>query len=143
MIRRFTGFRRALSELVEAGTVQHTAYQRNPDDAPQYEGVIWSDGSCTLRWRTAGASTSVFPSFEGMIKIHGHPEYGTEIVFHDGEPPAVWIETLRAYGMKLAEESEGRLVFCDVREKRDPSASVAIYVEYADHTGVFRVLYGC
>lgn len=41
-IERFTAYRRNISER---GT--HTEYQRNPDDAPQFEGVIWSDGSVT------------------------------------------------------------------------------------------------
>lgn len=131
-MQRFTVYRPNLSALVAAGHVQLTTDQRNADDQPQYEGVIWSDGSCTLRWRTAVASTSVFPSFADMIKIHGHPEYGTRIVFHDGLPPAAWMETLRAYGQRLEDESKGELRLVEV-EDRD--GGVAMFMARADDTG--------
>ena len=84
-IKRFTAFRKNLSER---GT--HTSEQANPDSMPQYEGVIWSDGTVTLRWLTAAASTSVWKNLQEMLLIHGHPEYGTEIIWHDGEEPEEW-----------------------------------------------------
>lgn len=85
MIQRFTAYRRNLSERGS-----HNHFQANPDSEPQFEGVIWTDGTVTLRWLTACKSTSVWNSFQDMIDIHGHPEYGTEIVFHDGEVPQEW-----------------------------------------------------
>lgn len=85
MITRFTAYRRNLSER---GT--HTGAQANPDDEPQYEGVVFSDGSCVLKWLTASKSTSIFSSLAEMLQIHGHPEYGTDIVWHDGNVPAEW-----------------------------------------------------
>lgn len=54
----------------------HTADQKAAPDEVQFEGVVFSDGTCVLRWRTT-PSTSVWASFEDMAKIHGHPEYGT------------------------------------------------------------------
>ena len=88
-IQRFTAFRRNISLR---GT--HTEAQRNPDDEPQFEGVIWSDGTVALRWLTACRSTSVWSSLQEMLAIHGHPEYGTVIVFHDGPVPEPWVTAL-------------------------------------------------
>lgn len=135
-MQRFTAYRPNLSALVEAGHVQHTAHQRNPDDQPQYEGIIWSDGTCTLRWRTAVASTSMFPSFEEMLKIHGHPEYGTRFKFHDGEPPEEWLDTLRAYGRRLQDESGGELRFVEVEGKLGCTAMFM-----ANGTGLAQTLF--
>lgn len=36
------------------------------------EGVLWSDGSAALRWRTTTASTAVYASMRDVEKIHGH-----------------------------------------------------------------------
>jgi hypothetical protein len=135
-MQRFTAYRPNLSALVESGHVQHTANQRNADDQPQYEGIIWSDGTCTLRWRTAVASTSMFPSFADMIKIHGHPEYGTRFVFHDGEPPAEWLDALRAYGCKLRDESNGVLRFVEVEGRLGTTAMFM-----ANGTGLVQTLF--
>lgn len=94
-IRRFTAYRRNISER---GT--HTEAQRNPDDQPQFEGVVFTDGTCVLRWRTAMRSTSVFVSLQEMLQIHGHPEYGTELVFHDHDTtPPEWQAMLDAAGL--------------------------------------------
>ena len=100
MIQRFTAFRRNLSKLVDDGKTSHTLLQRNPDSEPQYEGVIWSDGTVTLRWRTAAKSTSMFNSLRDMLNIHGHPEYGTEIVWHDQPMPVEWEQQLMGYAEK-------------------------------------------
>lgn len=86
-MNRFTAYRR---NLAERGT--HNEYQMNHSDEPQFEGVVWSDGTVTLRWLTACKSHSVWASLEDMLRIHGHPEYGTEIVWHDGPPPKLYIE---------------------------------------------------
>jgi len=96
-VKRFTAYRRAISQRDT-----HTAYQKNPDDVPQFEGVIWTDGTVTLRWLTACRSTSVWANLEDMLNIHGHPEYGTEIVWHDQqESPAEWVAQCAAAGDKL------------------------------------------
>lgn len=36
------------------------------------EGVLFSDGTCALRWRTETASTGVYASTEDVEAIHGH-----------------------------------------------------------------------
>lgn len=78
-IRTFTMYRRNVSDAT------HNALQKNAPDQPQFEGVIWSDGTCTIRWLTAKRSTAVWSSFDDMMAIHGHPEYGSEIEWHDAD----------------------------------------------------------
>lgn len=84
-IRRFTAYRPLVAEKGN-----HNLLQMNAPDEVQYEGVVFSDGSCALRWRTAVNSTSLWASFEDAMEIHGHPEYGTRIVFHDEPIPLPW-----------------------------------------------------
>jgi hypothetical protein len=84
-VQRFTAYRRNLNER---GT--HNSMQANPNDEPQFEGVIWTDGTVTLRWLTACRSTSVWNNLTDMLNIHGHPEYGTVIEWHDSPAPADW-----------------------------------------------------
>lgn len=93
-IQRFTAYRRNLSTR---GT--HSEVTRNPDDQPQFEGVIWTDGTVTLRWLTECSSTSVWASIEDMLDVHGHPEYGTDILWHDGPAPGYWCAILINYEM--------------------------------------------
>ena len=59
----------------------HNAFQANPVDEPQFEGVVFTDGTCAIRWLTEKGSTAVWASFEDMMVIHGHPEYGSELVW--------------------------------------------------------------
>lgn len=75
-MRTFTVYRPEVPEDT------HTPDQRNAPDAPQFEGVVFSDGTCVLRWLTACRSTSVFATLDKMLQIHGHPEYGTIIKWH-------------------------------------------------------------
>lgn len=57
---------------------------------PDYEGVIFSDGTVVIRWLTQYRSHSVWSCWTDFYKVHGHPEYGTIIVFADGgEMPEV------------------------------------------------------
>ena len=65
--------------------VTHTADQKNAPDMPQYEGVIFSDGSVAVRWLTACKSTSIWSCWEDLEKVHGHPEYGTIVVWREVE----------------------------------------------------------
>jgi hypothetical protein len=50
----------------------------------QFEGVVFSDGTVCLRWMTEHRSHSVWSSMDEMLAVHGHLEYGTEIVWMDG-----------------------------------------------------------
>lgn len=88
-IKRFTAIRH---NLAERGT--HNEEQRNADGESQFEGVIWSDGTVTLRWLTPLASTSVWPDLQTALGVHGHPEYGTEIIWHDCTAPQEWLDRL-------------------------------------------------
>ena len=61
----------------------HDANQKNAPDEPQFEGVEFSDGRVAVRWLTAKRSVSVWDSIGDMLAIHGHPEYGSVLVWHD------------------------------------------------------------
>lgn len=75
---RFTAYRRDMDSRET-----HNDQQKNPESEPQYEGVVFTDGTCVLRWLTPLRSHSVWNSFQEAMGVHGHPEYGTEIEFHD------------------------------------------------------------
>lgn len=83
-MNRFTAYRSRINEYA------HTQYQKNDPEEPQYEGIVFSDGTCVIRWLTAVGSTSVFDSLDSCMKIHGHPEYGTRIDWHDESLPLPW-----------------------------------------------------
>ena len=86
-MKRFTAYRPLISQR---GT--HNQFQRNADHEPQYEGVIFTDGSVAIRWLTSCHSTSLFADLTDMIRIHGHPEYGTIFKWHDCEEPKEWTD---------------------------------------------------
>jgi hypothetical protein len=79
-MRRFTMYRR---DIARHGV--HDSSQMNPEDEPQFEGVEFSDGRVAIRWLTAKRSVAVWDSMDDMLAIHGHPEYGSELVWHDHE----------------------------------------------------------
>lgn len=54
-----------------------------PPEEPQFEGVVFSDGSVCLHWLTLSGSHAIWPSLDDVMKIHGHPEYGTRIDWLD------------------------------------------------------------
>ena len=62
-------------------TDTHDENQRNAPDEPQFQGVVFDSGTCVIHWLTKVNSTSVFDSFDDMMKIHGHPEYDTKITW--------------------------------------------------------------
>ena len=93
-MKRFRAYRRNIGQRET-----QNEFQKNPDDQPQFEGVIWTDGTVTLRWLTACRSTSVWASLRDCLLIHGHPEYGTVIHWHDHDtPPPEWVEQCVAAG---------------------------------------------
>jgi hypothetical protein len=55
----------------------------NPPDEPQFEGVVFDDGTVCQHWLTAGRSHVIWQSFDDLLTIHGHPEYGTRIEWLD------------------------------------------------------------
>ena len=74
-MRTFTVYRRNIPE-------HHNEEQANPPSEPQFEGVVFSDGSVAIRWLTMRKSTSIWENFDDMMAIHGHPEYETEVIWH-------------------------------------------------------------
>lgn len=70
-MRRFKVYRPSPpQEYYEQGTA-------NPPDEPQFEGVVFSDGSVAVRWLTEFRSHSLWASLSDLEKVHGHPEYGS------------------------------------------------------------------
>jgi hypothetical protein len=62
----------------------------NAGRSPDYEGVVFSDGTVCVRWQTEFRSHSVWRCWADFWQVHGHPEYGTLIRFGDGRPaPAI------------------------------------------------------
>jgi hypothetical protein len=90
-IKRFTMYRHGISQRDT-----HNEVQKNPDDVPQFEGVVWTDGTVTLRWLTPIKSTSVWNSLADALAIHGHPEYESVLAWHDGEVPTEWLDLVAA-----------------------------------------------
>lgn len=79
-MRRFTVYRPAPPpEYLGQGVA-------NPPGEPQFEGVMFTDGTVAVRWMTAYRSTSLWASLQDLLAVHGHPEYGTRIEWHDGIP---------------------------------------------------------
>jgi hypothetical protein len=76
-MRRFRAFRRDVPENTHGpGTV-------NPADEPQFEGVVFSDGTVCVRWLTAFRSHSLWDSWDDLDNVHGHPEYGSYVEWLD------------------------------------------------------------
>lgn len=100
-LRTFTVYRRN----VPAET--HDANQTNAPDEPQFEGVLFSDGYVAVRWLTAARSVSVWTSLSDLMKIHGHPEYGSVWVWHDTE---AFLQTNRQEAARAALERAAQLM---------------------------------
>jgi hypothetical protein len=98
-MRTFTVYRRNIPEET------HDKGQANPPSEPQFEGVVFSDGKVAVRWLTGHRSVSVWDSLDDLIAIHGHPEYGTEIVWHQPTEEQVGI------AFRKAEDNEIDLPF--------------------------------
>lgn len=76
-MRRFTLYRRKPPETHLAGGYANTG------DQPQLEGIEFSDGTVAIRWVTELRSTSIWADFATFDKVHGHPEYDSELVWLD------------------------------------------------------------
>lgn len=76
-MRRFIGYRpNPPADYLAKGVAA-------PPDEPQYEGVVFGDGTVVLRWQTAYRSHSVWTCWDDFYQVHGHPEYGTRIDWLD------------------------------------------------------------
>lgn len=77
-MRRFQGLRpRPPEEYIDKG-ITHAG------TAPDFEGVVFSDGTVVVRWCTQYKSHSVWTNWDDFYHVHGHPEYGTIIDVLDG-----------------------------------------------------------
>lgn len=75
--RLFRGYRpHPPAEYAEKGIT-------NSGSTPDYEGVVWSDGTVSIRWLTQYRSFSNWSSWDEFYAVHGHPEYGTTLCFKD------------------------------------------------------------
>ncbi len=63
----------------------HNELQANNSNEPQFQGCVFDDGTCVIRWLTKTRSTSFWNNLEDMLEIHGHPEYDSELVWLDKE----------------------------------------------------------
>lgn len=61
----------------------------NSADSPDYEGVMFADGTVVVRWLTQFRSHSVWTDWNNFYQVHGHPEYGTEIRWFRVEPDTI------------------------------------------------------
>jgi len=76
-MKRFIGYRPNPPEsYYEQGAA-------NKPEEPQYEGVVFSDGTVAIRWLTEFRSHSIWADYDTFFKIHGHEEYGTIIKWLD------------------------------------------------------------
>ena len=76
-MRRFMTYRATVPEgYVERGFA-------NPALEPQLEGVVFGDGTVACHWLTGHRSHVIWQSFDDFMAVHGHPEYGTRIVWED------------------------------------------------------------
>lgn len=78
----FTVYRTKAKEVVEAWEKENY----RDADKPQFQGVIFHDGTCAIRWYADRRSTSFWNSFDDMKSVHitAHPDYGTRIEWSNG-----------------------------------------------------------
>lgn len=82
-MKKFTVFRTQAKSLKP--DIEKDNY--NESDEPQFEGVVFTDGTVVIRWLTPNKSTSFWESMEMLkaVHIYAHPDYGTEIRWEDGK----------------------------------------------------------
>jgi hypothetical protein len=87
-MKRFTVYRPNVPDTT------HTEFTKNPPDEPQFEGIIFTDGTVVQHWCTVSKSTCHWYNLQDLLTVHGHPEYGTYFIWHDGLPddlPEEWV----------------------------------------------------
>ena len=74
------------------------------------QGVVFDDGTCSMRWTTSTNSTCLYNSLADLERIHGH-DGKTRVVMLD-------LEALAALKLTLHElEGEGPNCSCDDNER--------------------------
>jgi hypothetical protein len=124
----FVGYRPGAAKLGKHGPTT-----LNDGDMPQYQGVIFADGTVAMRWLTLRRSTSTWDTFADMFDVHGHPEYGTEIHWPNGAPQEardVIEAAAQAYRERVAaEEAERADAIAEANNRGDfllPEGSITI-----------------
>lgn len=81
-MKTFTVYRTKAKDVV----CEHEQQNYREGHLPQFEGVIFHDGTCAIRWFTETRSTSLWDSFDDIKSVHisAHPDYGTRIEYSDG-----------------------------------------------------------
>ncbi len=59
----------------------------NESDVPQFEICVFSDGRVAHRWLVGAGSCVWWDKLEDLYRVHiySHPDYGTKVVWSDGE----------------------------------------------------------
>lgn len=59
----------------------------NAPDEAQFELCVFSDGRVAQRWMVGAGSCVWWDDLDHLYKVHiyAHPEYGTKVVWSDGE----------------------------------------------------------
>jgi hypothetical protein len=79
-VRTFTLYRLdPPAEYVEKGLAR-------PGRDPQLTGVVFSNDGVWVLWLTEFMSFVMWPAFETFFRVHGHPEYDTELEWVDLAP---------------------------------------------------------
>ena len=60
----------------------HPPGTANSPDEPQFQGVQFDDGTVVIRWMTEFKSTTYWDNMAAMLAVHGHPEFGSVLVWH-------------------------------------------------------------
>lgn len=97
---RFVGYRPDAAALDK-----HSPGTLAPPSEPQYHGIVFADGTVACRWLTEYRSISTWERVSDFLRVHGHPEYGTVIVWPDGEPAgvrAVFAELRAEYASRVS-----------------------------------------
>ena len=76
-MRRFVMYRWKIDEF------HHNSLQKCGSDEVQFQGIEFVTGRVVIQWLTAAKSISVFDNMEDLLIVHGHPEYGSELVWLD------------------------------------------------------------
>lgn len=63
------------------------AHNYNASDVPQFEVCVFSDGRVAHRWLVGAGSCVWWDRWEDLCNVHiyAHPDYGTRIVWSDGQ----------------------------------------------------------
>jgi len=84
-----TRVRTATVYRTEARDLKPDVEKRNyaESDQPQFQMAVFPDGKTAQRWLTASRSCVWWDCLEDLYSVHiyAHPDYGTRVVWDDGE----------------------------------------------------------